>query len=110
MHLNGAHAMKLRHTLAAVLAITAASDALAEPRLPAVWLEPTRLATNRYDVVPGHKVCVQTSGVWSHGPKPGGITPFTARRGYIGKPNEKPSPIVRQPARIGTLLVRSTTA
>jgi hypothetical protein len=98
--------MKLRHTLAAVLVITAASDALAEPeatcgmvRADQIWQQ------TGIDVVPGHKVCVQTSGVWSHGPEAGGITPFHGPRGYIGKPNEKPSPIVPWPyARIGTLL------
>lgn len=98
--------MTIRNTLAAVLAVIAASDALAQSeascrlvRADQVWQE------TGIDVVPGQRVCVQASGVWSHGPEAGGMTPFHGPRGYIGKPNEKPSPIVPWPyARIGTLL------
>lgn len=98
--------MKIRNTLAAVLAITATSDALAQSdaacrlvRADQVWQE------TGIDVVPGQRVCVQASGTWSHGLEAGGITPFHGPRGYIGKPKEKPSPIVPWPyARVGTLL------
>jgi hypothetical protein len=98
--------MKLGHIVAAVLAIVATSDARAHPdatcrviRADRIWQE------TGIDVVPGHRVCVQASGVWSHGPEAGGITPLHGPRGYIGKPKEEPSPIVPWPyARIGTLL------
>ena len=98
--------MRLRITLAAVFLVAAASDAHAQPEATCGLVQADQIWQGmRVDVALGQKVCVQARGIWSHGPEAGDMTPFHGPRGYIGKPQERPSPIVPWPyARIGTLL------
>lgn len=98
--------MRVRHILAAIVLASAATNAYAQPPVACRFIKADHTwQETGIEIVAGQRVCVQADGNWSHGPEPGGITPFHGPRGYIGKPDIKPPPIVPWPyARIGTLL------
>jgi hypothetical protein len=90
----------------AVLLIFGATQAEADPRGDCGRVLAARpWQSTGIRITVGEAVCIEASGVWSHGAEAGGITPFHGPAGYIGKPDE-PAIVPWPFARIGALLAR----